>query len=825
MKISYLSLALFIYLTLNFSNALAQQNYTLEDSYQVYKWSYVGDAQGIAYSEDPSIALNPQTGAPWIIFKDNSRKLQVQKFDGTNWISVGNLTDIVGSSGDDNDNVRPQILFHPDTHEPFVAFQVTDGDSDATVRVKKFSSGSWISVGSDISQVNKNICSPEIKIAPNSGQLYLTVTGNGNNCSYYDGDEERDARIYKFDGSNWNLIDMSAISASVTKARALSFEIDTNDNLYLAVVDKAKHPNEVSVWKNNGTSWAQIANSSNLVVNGNANDVSLEIDSTNVPWVAVKSKESGYDFLSVYKFDGLNMVQIGNHAFEEQNGVSLKNKSRISFALDNSNVPYVSYAQKVNWPSATFFATKSFKDNEWQDLGISRLYNQSFNTNSHIAHGDNVLWATFKNEDGKISVVKYFQETLETGSWWQPKGFEHLSWQWQLTTPVDTSLNVDMYDVDLFDTSETTIRTLKNSGKKVICYISAGSIEYGSARPDQQDLEDITPSVIGHTMENWSSEKWLNINNSQVREVMARRMDLALNKGCDGIEPDNINAWEVDATNDGYKTGFNITEQQQIDYNTWLADQAHARGLSIGLKNDIGLDSQSSSHLLKLVDYFDWALNEQCYEYNECDIYRVFDNADKAVFGVEYNMEPNQFCEDANTHGRYWMQKNLNLDQWRFACQQTSDKILKTAIYRLYNTRTGVHLYTRGANDRNKILGKYSDFEFTDGAPAFYASLSDDGTTPIYRLYNRRTGVHLYTRGANDRNKILGKYRDFEFTDGEPVFYASLTDDGTTPIYRLYNKRTGVQLYTRGVVDRDKILAKWSDFEFTDGAPAFYLQT
>ena len=146
-------------------------------------------------------------------------------------------------------------------------------------------------------------------------------------------------------------------------------------------------------------------------------------------------------------------------------------------------------------------------------------------------------------------------------------------------------------------------------------------------------------------------------------------------------------------------------------------------------------------------------------------------------------------------------------------------------IYRLYNTKTGVHLYTRGLSDRDSVLTKWSDFEYTDSGPAFYASLENDGNTPIFRLYNTRTGVHLYTRGVVDREKILSKYSDFEFTDGKPAFYASIVDDGTTPIFRLYNTRTGVHLYTRGEADREKILNKYSDFEFTDGVPAFYLKT
>ncbi len=153
----------------------------------------------------------------------------------------------------------------------------------------------------------------------------------------------------------------------------------------------------------------------------------------------------------------------------------------------------------------------------------------------------------------------------------------------------------------------------------------------------------------------------------------------------------------------------------------------------------------------------------------------------------------------------------------------TSGSYSKTPIFRLYNTRTGTQLYTRGVADKDKILAKYKDFVFTDGVAAFYASLTEQpGLTPIFRLYNTRTGAQLYTRGVADKDKILAKYKDFVFTDGAPAFYASLTDDGTTAIYRLYNTRTGMQLYTRGVADKDKILAKYKDFVFTDGAPAFY---
>jgi hypothetical protein len=46
---------------------------------------------------------------------------------------------------------------------------------------------------------------------------------------------------------------------------------------------------------------------------------------------------------------------------------------------------------------------------------------------------------------------------------------------------------------------------------------------------------------------------------------------------------------------------------------------------------------------------FDWALNEQCYEYQECDVYTApgsFLPGGKAVFDVEYNATPD--CANAS---------------------------------------------------------------------------------------------------------------------------------------------------------------------------------
>ncbi len=184
------------------------------------------------------------------------------------------------------------------------------------------------------------------------------------------------------------------------------------------------------------------------------------------------------------------------------------------------------------------------------------------------------------------------------GPWWRPA--PGTSWQWQLSGDLDLSCDVDMYDIDLFDTPKATIADLQAQGRVVICYFSAGSWE--DWRPDAADFP---AAVKGDTLDGWPDERWLDIRELDVlAPILEARLDMAVAKGCDGVEPDNV---------DGYQngTGFPLEGADQVAFNRWLAQAAHARNLSVGLKNDLG-------QIPALIDFFDWALNEQCFQYHEC---------------------------------------------------------------------------------------------------------------------------------------------------------------------------------------------------------------
>jgi hypothetical protein len=95
--------------------------------------------------------------------------------------------------------------------------------------------------------------------------------------------------------------------------------------------------------------------------------------------------------------------------------------------------------------------------------------------------------------------------------------------------------NVNIFDIDLFDTPASTISTLRDQGIKVICYFSAGTSE--DWRPDYSDFTDADK---GAGLPDWNGEKYLDLRSANVFNVMAKRIRKASSAGCDAIDPDNM---------------------------------------------------------------------------------------------------------------------------------------------------------------------------------------------------------------------------------------------------------------------------------------------
>ena len=148
------------------------------------------------------------------------------------------------------------------------------------------------------------------------------------------------------------------------------------------------------------------------------------------------------------------------------------------------------------------------------------------------------------------------------------------TWQWQLTGTPDLGVPAALYDVDLFDTPAATVARIHAQGARAVCYFSAGTLERG--RPDP-----FPKAAAGKTLDDWPDERWLDVRAlDRLGPVLERRLDLCVRKGFDGVEADNVDAYANDS-------GFPLRAADQLRFNRFLAREAHARGLSIALKNDL----------------------------------------------------------------------------------------------------------------------------------------------------------------------------------------------------------------------------------------------
>lgn len=254
---------------------------------------------------------------------------------------------------------------------------------------------------------------------------------------------------------------------------------------------------------------------------------------------------------------------------------------------------------------------------------------------------------------------------------------------------------IDVLDIDLFSNNVSQVQQLQQSGSRAICYFSAGT--YENWRDDWKASAD----QLGNALPDWPGEWWCDIRLQSVRDVMTSRIELAAGTGCDAVDPDNV---------DGYSNnnGLNLTEEDAVDYVSFLATTAHAHGLSIGLKNAIEVMPNLSSMV-------DFAVSEQCHADEACSLYTNFTTNGKNVFQIEYpkgsktnndkNASSSQvaaICNDpAVQSGFSTVMKNMNLDTWHefcpnmtsasFSSNQTappssgSNNLVESRLYRRYS--------------------------------------------------------------------------------------------------------------------------------------------
>ena len=148
-----------------------------------------------------------------------------------------------------------------------------------------------------------------------------------------------------------------------------------------------------------------------------------------------------------------------------------------------------------------------------------------------------------------------------------------------------------------------------------------------------------------------------------------------------------------------------------------------------------------------------------------------------------------------------WYSDEALTKEYDFSSKVTGDLTLyaKWAIpmYRVYNRYSGEHLFTPGASERDRLVG----LGWSDEGVGWYAP--ERSSTKVYRLYNPYSGDHLYTTSVDERDQ---RVRD-GWRQDEVTFYSEGAGGGV-PLYRMYNSyvQVGTHHYTTDASERDQMV-------------------
>jgi hypothetical protein len=272
-------------------------------------WKQVGntvDYQG----NNTSIAVD-NAGTPYILYNkysDNTVKdLQVKKFNGSSWVSVGTIISPAPTSyieiGFDNANV------------PHIVCQ--EGDNNAMMMKYNAATGYWDMVG--------------YSFAYRGTYMKMSFDNKNNPHVFYcDIDNGYVPLVKKFKDDLWEVVGGANVDTSGVYAY-YGMDIDKDNNIYVATT--RRYMNQLMVYKYNGTSWNTIGENITL---GEAYNARIAVDNNGKVYVlcrdAIKKNRP-----TVWTYNGGNWETVGPRGFY---------KGEVYFGeiiTDVNNMPIISF--------------------------------------------------------------------------------------------------------------------------------------------------------------------------------------------------------------------------------------------------------------------------------------------------------------------------------------------------------------------------------------------------------------------------------------------------------------------------------------------------
>lgn len=136
------------------------------------------------------------------------------------------------------------------------------------------------------------------------------------------------------------------------------------------------------------------------------------------------------------------------------------------------------------------------------------------------------------------------------------------------------------------------------------------------------------------------------------------------------------------------------------------------------------------------------------------------------------------------------------------------NEIKSKALHRLYGLGGKHHFYTTNQAESDTVR-RWPGIAY-EGVIGYLATVAKPGTTPMFRLYHRKSGDHFYTTSRPERDQCLaGGWNN----EGELGYVCTTKQLWTTELYRLYHPRLGSHFYTTNRAERDRCVqaAGWRD--------------
>ena len=297
---------------------VAYLNYSGKASVMKYNgiaWLVVGtdniSAGEISTCGSPIALATDTSGNPYIAYQDTNYKTTVMKYDGSNWVLVGNHGFSSGqpvgiSMAIDKNNI------------PYVVYESLDSTLPGAI-VMKFDGTNWVRLGTGLTTGYANFTS--IAIAPD-GTPYIAF-GDFNNGNK--------ATVYKYTGTTWTIVGVPDFSTGA--ALYTSIAIDKNGTPYIAYQDQGILNMPATVMKFNGSSWETVGLPGFSA--GSAGTTTIALDTFGNPYVSYSDGATANQQATVMKYNGSTWTIVGSAGF------SAAAVGFTPIAIDHNGTPYV----------------------------------------------------------------------------------------------------------------------------------------------------------------------------------------------------------------------------------------------------------------------------------------------------------------------------------------------------------------------------------------------------------------------------------------------------------------------------------------------------